>query len=206
MLLAALTIQHTLQEIAQNPWVEWFGVFTGILCVWLAAKNVIWNWPIAILSVSVYIFIFFEARLYADMGLQFYFLAMNIYGWFYWGRRKDNSAEEQPISSITKKEIIFSLIGIVVFTVVLGFTLYKKTDASFPFVDSFCAAGSIVAQVFLARRILQNWIIWIFVDLIYVAVYVSKGLYPTGLMYGLYIFIAIMGYLDWRRKYREQTS
>lgn len=185
---------------------EWFGVFTGILCVWLAAKNNIWNWPFAIISVVIYIFIFFESRLYADMGLQVYFLGMNLYGWYFWSKNKNNHQASRAISSITSKEILFSIIGISVFTLAIGFLLHKETNASFPFIDSFCTACSLIAQLFLARKVLQNWLIWIFVDLIYVGVYFSKDLYATGLMYVLYIFIAIMGYLDWRKTYREQKN
>ena len=185
---------------------EWFGVFTGILCVWLAAKNNIYNWPIAVVSVVIYIFIFFESKLYADMGLQFYFLAMNFYGWYFWSRNKNNPQAERPVSVITKKEIILSILGVIVFTAVLGFILHKNTDASFPFIDSFCTACSLIAQIFLARKVLQNWVIWIFVDIIYVGVYVSKDLYATAFMYALYIYIATVGYLDWKKTYREQAN
>jgi nicotinamide mononucleotide transporter len=198
--------ESLVQFLFGTGWLEWCGVFTGILCVWLAAKNNIWNWPIAIVSVLIYIVIFFESKLYADMGLQFYFFAMNIYGWYYWSKQRDNPEKERPISLITSKEIILSIIGIIVFTLVLGFILHKNTDASFPFIDSFCTACSLIAQIFLARKVLQNWLIWIFVDLIYVSVYFSKELYATGLMYALYVVIATIGYIDWRKIYREQTN
>jgi nicotinamide mononucleotide transporter len=194
------------QFFIQTGMLEWFGVFTGILCVWLAAKNNIYNWPIAVVSVVIYIFIFFESKLYADMGLQFYFLIMNFYGWYYWSKNKNNKQAESPVSLITKKEIMLSIAGVVVFTAVLGFLLHKNTDASFPFVDSFCTACSLIAQIFLARKVLQNWLIWIFVDIIYVGVYVSKDLYATAFMYALYVYIASVGYFDWRRIYREQAN
>jgi nicotinamide mononucleotide transporter len=194
------------QFFIQTGMLEWFGVFTGILCVWLAAKNNIYNWPIAIVSVVIYIFIFFESKLYADMGLQFYFLIMNFYGWYFWSKNKNNKQAESAVSLITKKEIMLSIAGVVVFTAVLGFLLHKNTDASFPFVDSFCTACSLIAQIFLARKVLQNWLIWIFVDIIYVGVYVSKDLYATAFMYALYVYIASVGYFDWRRTYREQAN
>lgn len=183
---------------------ETSGVISGTLCVYLAAKNNIWSWPIAIISVVIYIFIFLEARLYADMGLQVYFLIMNIYGWYFWSRRADE--EKVPISSISRKEIILSIIGIAVFTAALGFFLFKGTDASFPFVDSFCTACSLVAQLFLARKVLENWLIWIFVDAIYVGVYLAKDLDLTAGMYGLYIYIAAMGYFEWRKQHRLSKS
>ena len=206
VLLANAIIDSLKQFLFGTGVLEWCGVFTGILCVWLAAKNNIWNWPIACVSVIIYIFIFFEGKLYADAGLQVYFLVMNIYGWYFWSKQRDNPTQERPVINITKKEIILSIIGVTVFTLALGFTLFKKTDASFPFIDSFCTACSLIAQVFLARKVLQNWLIWIFVDIIYVGVYFSKDLYATGLMYLLYIGIATMGYIDWRKIYREQKN
>ncbi len=190
---------------ATSP-LEWLGVITGTLCVWLAAKNSIWNWPVAIVSVIIYIFIFFDSKLYADMGLQFYFFGMNIYGWYFWSRQRNNQDETRSISLITKKEILLSVAGIIIFTLVLGFLLHKKTDASFPFIDSFCTACSLIGQIFLARKVLQNWLIWIFVDAIYVGVYFSKDLYATGLMYAIYIVIATIGFLDWKKIYREQNN
>ena len=194
------------QFFIQTGMLEWFGVFTGILCVWLAAKNNIYNWPIAVVSVVIYIFIFFESKLYADMGLQFYFLIMNFYGWYYWSKNKNNKEAERPVSQIKQKEIILSILGVIIFTAALGFLLHKNTDASFPFIDSFCTACSLIAQIFLARKVLQNWLIWIFVDIIYVGVYLSKDLYATAFMYALYVYIATVGYLDWRKIYREQTN
>ncbi len=184
---------------------EWLGVVTGTLCVWLAAKNNILNWPLAIISVICYIFIFKESKLYADMGLQFYFFIMNIYGWYFW-TKKDTPSQKAKIRSITLAEIGLSVLGIGLFTYIIGTFLYQKTDAHFPFIDSFCVACSLIAQLFLARKIIQNWLIWILVDLIYILVYFSKDLYATGLMYTLYIIIATIGYLDWKKLYLQQVK
>jgi nicotinamide mononucleotide transporter len=184
---------------------ETCGVISGILCVYLAAKNNIWNWPIAIISVIIYIIIFLEAKLYADTGLQIYFLMTNIYGWYFWSQRSKTEVKV-PVSRITEKEIILSCIAIIIFTALLGYTLKKGTDASFPFTDSFCAACSLVAQIFLARKVIENWLIWIFVDLIYVGVYIAKGLHLTAGMYALYVYIAIIGYIDWRKDFRNQSA
>lgn len=194
------------QLFLQTGALEWLGVFTGILCVWLAAKNNIYSWPIAIISVVIYIFIFFESKLYADMGLQFYFFIMNIYGWYYWSKNRNNPEASRPVANITQKEILISIISIIVFTFLLGQFLHKNTDAALPYIDSFCTACSLVAQIFLARKVMQNWLIWIFVDIIYVGMYISKDLYATAVMYALYVYIASVGYLDWRKIYREQAN
>ena len=177
------------------------GVITGILCVYLAAKNSIWNWPIAIISVLIYVFIFFESKLYADTGLQVYFLLMNFYGWYFWSRKE--ITQKVPVSSISFKEIILSVSAVIIFTAGLGYFLNMGTDASFPFVDSFCTACSLVAQVFLARKVLETWLIWIFVDIIYVGVYLIKDLHLTAGMYALYIVIAVVGYRDWHKEYKN---
>ena len=158
----------------------------------------------AIISVVIYMFIFLEAKLYADTGLQVYFLIMNVYGWYFWSRKTDG--EKVPVSSISCREIILSIAGIAIFTATLGFFLFKGTDASFPFIDSFCTACSLVAQLFLARKVMENWLIWIFVDTIYVGVYIAKDLDLTAGMYGLYIYIAATGYLEWRKQYRLSKS
>lgn len=187
-----------------QSFLEISGVITGILCVYLAAKNKILNWPFAVISVVIYIFIFWETRLYADMGLQVYFLIMNFYGWYFWSRK--DSVAKVPVSSISRREIVLSIIGIAVFTTVLGFFLHRATDASFPFIDSFCTACSLVAQVFLARKVLENWLIWIFVDIIYVGIYIAKDLHLTAGMYTLYLYIAAMGYWEWRKEYRSSKE
>jgi len=200
-----MQIIHALQHWwQQQSLLEVIGVITGLICVFLAAKNNIWNWPIAIVSVGIYIFIFFDTHLYADMGLQVYFMAMNIYGWYYWAKKPVDEAKT-PVAIITKKEIIYSIIATIIFTVTLG-TGLKYTPASYPYIDSFCTACSLVAQVFLARKVLENWLIWIFVDIVYVGVYIFKGLDLTAIMYAIYVGIALLGYLDWRKDYKKQTA
>lgn len=203
-----VSLMEAIQEsiihfFTQTTPLEWCGVVSGILCVWLAAKNNILNWPIAIVSVLIYIVIFYESKLYADMGLQVYFLLMNGYGWYFWAKNKNSNEPATPVSMITKKEIILSIVGVLVFTALLGFVLHTNTDAAFPFIDSFCTACSLIAQIFLARKVLQNWLIWIFVDVIYVGVYVAKDLYATAIMYALYVYIAWVGYSEWKKIYNQ---
>ena len=200
-----MQIIHALQDWwNQQTWLEIAGVITGLLCVYLAAINNIWNWPIAIVSVGIYIFIFYDKHLFADTGLQVYFMAMNFYGWYHWSR-KPETEEKAPVLLITKKEVILSVIAIIVFTFLLGSVL-KLTTASYPFIDSFCSACSVVAQVFLARKVLENWLVWIFVDVIYVGVYIFKGLDLTAVMYAIYVGIALLGYFDWKKDYKKQLA
>src|SRR5471030_353097 len=196
-------IIHTLQTWWQGQsLLEVIGVITGLLCVYLAAKNIIWNWPLAIISVAIYIFIFFDSHLFADMGLQVYFLITNIYGWYFWSK-KPSSDKKTPVMRIKKNELVLSVLTIIIFTFFLGSVL-KYTTASYPFIDSFCTACSLVAQIFLARKVLENWLIWIFVDIIYVGIYIFKGLDLTAVMYAIYVAIALLGYIDWKKDYKKQ--
>ncbi len=198
-----MQIIHILQQWWQHQnLLEVIGVITGLLCVYLAALNNIWNWPIAVISVGIYIFIFYDTHLYADMGLQFYFMVMNFYGWYFWSR-KPKSDKKTPVLRISNKEILISIAAIVLFTIILGSGL-KYTTASYPYLDSFCTACSLIAQAFLARKVLENWLIWIFVDIIYVGVYIFKHLDLTAVMYAIYVGIALLGYLDWKKEYKKQ--
>jgi nicotinamide mononucleotide transporter len=183
---------------------EVVAVISGLLCVYLAAKNKIWNWPFAIISVSIYGFIFYHNHLFADMGLQFYFLIINIYGWYFWSH-KPATEQKTPVALITKQQVWLSAGAIILFTVMLGSVL-KYTPASYPYLDSFCAACSIVAQFFMARKVVENWLLWVFVDIVYVGIYVAKGLHLTAGMYGVYVFIALIGYFDWKREWKKQRN
>ena len=187
-----------------QSWLEVAAVISGLLCVYLAAKNIIWNWPLAIISVSLSIFIFRDEHLFADMGLQFYFLVVNIYGWYYWYKRPAIEPKT-PIVLLKKHESLISLAVIILFTILLGSVL-KYTTASFPYLDSFCAACSIVAQFFMARKVLQNWLLWIFVDIIYVGIYLVKGLHLFAIMYAIYVVIVTIGYFDWKKEWKKQVS
>jgi len=207
-----MQIIHVLQDWwHQTSWLEIIGVITGLLCVYLAAINNIWNWPIAIISVGIYIFIFLDSRLYADMGLQVYFMGMNIYGWYFWSQ-KPATEVKTPVLSITSREVTAAALIIALVTPALGFLLVRLAPilhykpASYPYLDSFCTSCSLVAQVFLARKVLENWLIWIFVDVIYVGIYIFKHLELTAFMYAVYVIIALLGYIDWKKEYKKQMA
>jgi nicotinamide mononucleotide transporter len=189
---------------------ERIGFVTGILCVLLAALNIIWNWPFAIISTGIYIFIFANSALYADMGQYIYLFISNIYGWYYWSRRPKHE-KAIPVTRISKQQIKLTALAIIVISPLLGFTLVKLAPllhykpAAFPYLDSFCTVCSLIAQLFLARKILENWLIWVFVDIIYIGVYFMKDLHLTAILFLIYTGLALFGYIDWRKTYKKQT-
>lgn len=201
---------HALQEWWHlSSWFEIIGAITGLLCVYLASVNNIWNWPIAIVSTALYVYVFAGKQLYADMLQYVYLCVMSMYGWWFWNKHPQTDGKT-PILLITRKQIIISAIVITVGTPVLGYTLI--TFASFlhyqppayPYLDSFCTSCSLVAQVFLARKILENWIIWFFVDIIYIIMYFKKDLDMTSFLFIVYTIIAAWGYFDWKKEYKKQ--
>lgn len=197
-------LQLIVDQFKYTTWPEWLGVITGFICIYLAARENIWSWPVSIISVLAYAWVFFEARMYGDMALQFYFLFTAMYGWYYWVKKQD--LQEKPIDTITTKGWILSLISVLVLSVLLGFFLDNYTNTDVPYEDGFCTAMSFVAQFLLTRKILQNWLLWIFVDICYIPLYLYKNLNLSAIFYAFLVAIALKGYLDWRKNYREQTN
>lgn len=190
-------------QFRHTTWPEWVGVISGFICIYLAAKEKIWNWPVSIISVIAYAWVFFDARMYGDMALQFYFLFTAFYGWYYWIRRKEQ--QEQPLVSISMKEWAWVVLAVAVLSVLLGMFLHRFTDSDVPYADGFCTAVSFAAQIMLTRKVLQNWLLWIFVDICYVPLYIYKNLNLSAVFYAFLVIIATKGYLDWKKTYREQA-
>ena len=194
--------QSVINQFQHTSLLEWIGTISGFICIYLAAKENVWNWPVSIISVVTYSIVFYQSKLYGDAVLQLYFLATAFYGWYFW--LKKEATEDKPISSIHLKEWVFIIAGIAVLTGLLGLFLQKYTDTDVPYADGFCTAMSFTAQLLMTRKILQNWLIWIVVDICYVPLYLHKHLSLTALLYFALIILAVMGYKDWRKTYREQ--
>ena len=192
------------QFVHTTTLLEWVAVVTGFACVWLAARESLWNFPVAIVSCALYILIYHRAHLYSDRNLQGLFIALSLYGWYEWlygGRGKT----ELGVSRTTRREWLGAALFALAYTLGFGYYLHHGTDAAFPYLDSFTTAGSIVAQYLLTRKRLENWLLWLAVDLIYVPVLWYKALYPTAALYFLYLALAAYGYWQWRRDMLAQV-
>lgn len=183
-----------------NNYIEIIGAVTGLVYLYLEIKQKIWLWPVGFLTSAFYIYIFFASKFYADMGLQFYYLGVSLYGWWYWvhGGKKGES-KTLPVSHIKPRlALILSAITIPIF-VLLVFVLKNFTDSPVPYGDSFTTALSIIATWMLARKILEMWWIWMVVNAVSLALYVYKGLYPTSVLFIFYFTMSIVGYLQWKK-------
>ncbi|RZK24345.1 MAG: nicotinamide riboside transporter PnuC [Hymenobacter sp.] len=193
------------------------GVVTGIICVWLAARSNIWNFPVAIVSCGLYLVIFLRNRLYSDAGLQLAFIALAVYGWWAWLRRQAAAPEATPgphpeapapttlpITRTSGRLWAALLSAGLVYALGAGYLFTRYTDAALPYYDSATTAVSLVAQYQLSRRKLENWALWIGVDVVYVGIYWHRGLALTSLLYAVYLGLAAYGGWEWLRESKTQ--
>lgn len=181
---------------------EILGFFTGIAGVYLTIKRSPFCWPISALNVMLYAVIFYDAKLYADMGLQGVFLFFSVYGWYAWTKGSDNYLPDSSplqVKQSTIKELSFGILITIPIAVILGYMLKNQTNADFPYIDSMLASLSIFAQILQTRKRLENWYLWILVDTVYILIYVSKDLYLSALLYAVFLALAMQGVIEWRK-------
>ena len=172
-------------------------VFTFI-CVYLTTKNKVSSWPVGIIGVTLFLVLFFQVQLYAEVITQIVFLLQSFYGWYNWSKLKDKPPA--PITRLTTKEkLTWSSIILMSTGIIYQVLLY--TNASITLVDSFTTSISLVANWLLAKRKLENWWLWIFVDVIYVGMFAYKMLYLTSGLYFVFFFMAMYGLSNWKKEY-----
>lgn len=172
----------------------------GIISVFLSTRENIWSWPTAIVNVALYTVVFYHARLYADMGLQVIYLVLSIYGWYEW-RFGGANRTVLRVSRATPRLLVLLLALDLVAWLALATLLARHTDAAVPYLDSLLTTTSLVAQWMMTRKILECWILWIAVDVVYVPMFIARGLVPTAGLYAVFLVLAVLGYRDWRRSW-----
>ena len=181
--------------------VEWIAVAFGIVSVYLSVRENIWSWPTAIVNVSLYVYIFLHARLYADMGLQVFYICISFYGWWNWLYGGENRSELH-VTRISRRQALGLGVAGIAGALALGTLLKHHTDAALPYADSTLTCASLVAQYLMTRKVLENWAIWVAADVAYVAMYIYKELYPTAFLYAVFLVLATMGWFQWKRSLR----
>lgn len=187
-------------------YLEFIGTLSGLFCVWLASRQNILTWPVGIVNVFCLFLVFYHVQLYADMFLQIYFFVVAVYGWYTWKYHKD---QHKPVTQINISSQLMYLGIIVFFSLIAGYFMtdihlrlpeFFKQPTAFPYLDSFIAVGSIVANILMAKRVVENWILWILIDIIAIYVYLQKGIIFIGILYGIYCLIAWYGYVGWKKE------
>lgn len=197
MIAVAIYTSSTALEIAAT--------LTGLLSVWLTAREQIWAWPIGLVNVGCFFYMFWDVRLYADMTLQVFFFALSVYGWIYWLRNRAGR-KVRPTRRISLRSAGILLVLLIVVTSLWGYLLEAYTDASIPYADAFIATLSLIAQFLLSSKYLENWLCWIMVDILSIGMYSYKDLHALAFLYVIFLGIAAAGYVSWRKEHAQQQS
>ena len=169
----------------------------GVISVFLSTRQNIWSWPTAIVNVTLYTIVFYEGRLYGQMGLQTVYLALSAYGWYQW---LHGGEQKTPLHvSRASPRLLTGLAALNIVSWVALAAILRRTDAALPWLDALLTTTSLIAQWMMTRKILKNWLLWIAVDIVYVPMFVSQHLYATALLYGAFLVLAVMGIVEWRR-------
>lgn len=181
---------------------EWVATICGLIHVFLLTREKIIAWPFGIVTVAIFVYIFYVSKLYSDTILHVFYIFINIYGWYNWSKRKEELSLVK-ISRLNTNSILILLAIIFFGTLGWGYFMDTQTDASFAYPDAFTTVASLSAQYLLTQKKIENWIIWIAVNLVAMPIYLIKGLHVTSGLYFVYLILAVMGLMEWRRVMRE---
>ena len=180
---------------------ELLGIIFSFIYLYFSIKQKIWLWPLGLISSAIYTYIFLKSGLYADMGLQIYYVIISVYGWYYWFNNKTPKLNNKKleIKYLDKKTAgLLLLITIILFIIISQILLYF-TDSEIPYWDAFTTAAGITATWMLAKKYIEHWLIWVVVDLISSALYFYKNLNLTVILYIVYTVMAVIGYMQWKK-------
>ncbi|MFC0169840.1 nicotinamide riboside transporter PnuC [Pseudoduganella danionis] len=192
--------------VAYTPWklaglattpLELLSFLLSVATVWFNIRQSHWGWLFAIISSATYGLVFFGSRLYGDMGLQLVFISVSIYGWYQW-LHGDDSHERLPVTELSTRGRYIAAAAWLGGFAVLAWFLKSYTDTDVPNSDGFLTAGSLVGQLLLSRKKIENWHVWIIVDVLYVALYLHKHLVLTAILYAVFVGMAVLGLRAWR--------
>jgi len=200
-------------EFFETYWLEILGTLSGLVCVWLLIKESVLTFPIGLLYAVVTSVVVLEARLYADLVLNLYFVLMNGYGWYFWVR----GAEERHIEgkllivSVPRNELTSSAVAMILGTLAVGYFFSAYTAADFAYWDSLTTVASFIAMWMTARKYLESWALWFVIDALQIALYGVKGysgspgLYFYSFLYTVYLWMAVLGWRSWSKNAVKQV-
>jgi nicotinamide mononucleotide transporter len=182
---------------------EIVAVACGLANIYLTVRQNIWCWPVGVVMVSLYIFIFYESRLYSDALLQVFFLVMQFYGWYSWTRAGTSHAKSlTPVRHLGARGLALTGAGVAAGAGALGTIMRAYTNAALPYYDATTTSLSVFAQFLLTYKIIDNWTLWIIADILYLGIYSVKHLYWTAGLYFVFLVLCVQGYREWKAELR----
>jgi len=197
-----MTLDQLVALTVANRW-EILAVIFGIISVYLSTREHIWSWPTALVNVALYFIVFLEAKLYADMGLQVVYFALSLYGWYEWLYGGAGRTAIAVSRTSSRTWIVVAVVAVAMWFA-LGAITSRLPGTALPYVDAATTTISLIAQWMMTRKLIENWLLWIGVDVVYVGMFIYKGLYLTAINYGVYLALAVLGYVAWRRSLTAQ--
>ncbi len=208
-----MSFEEFFQQIARDfkatTWPEWVSTIAQIASVWYARKNNILVYPTGIVGVLLAAWVYFfmiYPPLYADAFLNIYYFLMSVYGWYNWVQKKDSEHFTYPISWCTPKQLRFGTFFFLFFWAIIYVVLEFFTDSNTPILDSLVSSSAITAMWWMAKRKIENWLAWIFSNIVAIPLNFYKGLMLFTLMYILFLVMAWMGYVEWKRKHKHAAN
>lgn len=177
---------------------EWVAAALGLVTVILVVRRSIWNYPFALAMVALYFVEFLDEKLYSDALLQIFFFAINLYGWWAWSKAPEVDDGVAVEAMVPSERLRWGAV-MVVLTLLWGWGMARFTDAAAPYADAAVAGLSVAAQWLQSLRRVESWVLWIAADLVAIPLYAWKGLYPTAVLYGLFLILSVGGLISWRR-------
>ena len=194
-------------------WIEIAATVFGFLCVVLTIRRNIWCWPVGLVQVLLFIVIFYNAKLYSDLGLHVIYVGLQFYGWYAWTRRDGSGAplalkQDVPlvVEWLPRIGLLAAVVGTALGSAILGYVMSTYTDAALPYGDAFTTVASLVATWMLAAKKVESWMFWIAVDVVAIGIYYYKDLIPTCILYCAFLGLATIGLIHWWSIFQKQSS
>jgi len=186
-----------------SPWfaqhgLEFVAVVFGIISVLLSVRQNIWSWPTALVNVALFFALFYKSGLYSDMGLQVVYFILSLYGWYEWLYGGKGHTELRVSRTSVRTSAVLVAIAVVGWTALSRITA-RLPGVALPSLDAALATASLIAQWMMTRKLLENWTLWVVVDIAYVGMFIFKGLYLTAANYAVYLLLAVLGHVAWKR-------
>ena len=212
-----LNIDNIFFEVLGYPmsYLEFFGAIAGVIAIWLSAKAVVWYWPVGLVNVILYFFLFYQVRLYPDMFLQIFYFVTNLIGWWRWTHPKafeEDRKHELKVSYMARKQLLLVIAAGIVGTFLFGaladniHTIFPRVfpePSAFPYLDSFITVMSIITTFLVINKKIESWVFWILIDIIATYMYYAKGIKFVALEFLIFCFIAAFGLWNWIREHRS---
>lgn len=201
-------IEQFITDIQFTKWQEWISTLTQVASVWYARKNNIWVYPTGIIGVllAAWVYIFISSPpLYADGVLNLYYFFMSVYGWYNWSQKQDNKELTYQISWCTLRELRLGILGFIIGWVAIYLLLRYMTDSNTPILDALVSASAVTAMWWMAKRKIENWLAWIFSNLVAIPLNFYKGFMLFTLMYILFLAMSYWGYISWKKESKSLT-